>query len=280
MLLGVGGVALILVIPINQINRAVRAFLQIHNLRPAIIEADGVRGMMADKARAAAFQHIHVQARAVDVIHQNFSTELGGPVVALINHQARVSVAAAELRAAGDVRLIPLIARVVQMVGDGFDVVVGVRIEMRTRLSLVTSALDHVKQMWNHTRLDNALPVFVEVNAPRIARALGENLEDMFRRMITPDTGVDARPLAVRRSGFADVGMCEHTMTTVKPAVRSPLERVQRLVRILPAPAVEKDLRFACGLRFIAIRNRNEHQIRRGSDPDAAEANFDSADEI
>jgi hypothetical protein len=70
-------------------------------------------------------------------------------------------------------------------------------------------------------------------------------------------------------------------VATVKPTVRPPSEGVQRLVRVaFVVPTVEENLRFAGGLGFIAILNRNEHQIGRGADPHAAKTDFDSTDQI
>src|SRR5437899_3216510 len=68
-------------------------------------------------------------------------------------------------------------------------------------------------------------------------------------------------------------------MTAVEPAVGAPDERVERLVRVLVAPAVEDDLRRAGGL-VLALLDGDEQQLRRLSDPDAAEADFQPADEV
>src|SRR5215471_5384278 len=74
--------------------------------------------------------------------------------------------------------------------------------------------------------------------------------------------------------------MRENPVATIKPAVRPPRERVQRFVRVLISPAIEKDLRRARWLRFIAILDRNEHQVRGCADPDAAKSNLESAHEV
>ena len=44
--------------------------------------------------------------------------------------------------------------------------------------------------------VDERLAVVVEVEAPRVARALGEDFEHVPRRMIAPDAGVERDPLA------------------------------------------------------------------------------------
>src|SRR5882672_6403074 len=120
------------------------------------------------------------------------------------------------------------VADPMDVIGEGLDVVVNVRIEMRASLSFKAAALNHVKEMRDDTGFDDALAVFVEVDAPRIAGAFGEQFERVLGWMITPDTGVQAGAFAVWRAGFADVGVSENALATVQPAVRSPGECVKR----------------------------------------------------
>src|SRR5207245_9361251 len=118
---------------------------------------------------------------------------------------ARVGVAAACRSRAGVAGVRPFIARPVNVIGNGLEVVINVGIEMRTGLPLVARALNDVEQVWNDAGLDEALALFVEVNAPGIAGAFGEDLEAVLGGMIAPNAGVDARALAVGRAGLADV---------------------------------------------------------------------------
>ena len=194
--------------------------------------------------------------RAMNVVHEELAAIFFGPIVALINHQAGVRMAAARGAGAAVAGVRPLIAGPMNMIGNGFDVVVNVRIEMRAGLALVTAALNHVEQMRNDAGFDDALAVLVEIDAPRIAGAFGKQFEHMLGRMITPDAGVDARAFAVRRAGLADVRMREHAVAAIKPAVRSPGESVQRFVRVLISPTIEQNLRWPGGLWFIAIFDR------------------------
>src|SRR5256885_235623 len=61
-------------------------------------------------------------------------------------------------------------------------------VEMLAALPLETPALNHVPEVRNHAGLDETLAVFVEVNAPRIARAFCKHFEDVFGGMIPPHT--------------------------------------------------------------------------------------------
>src|SRR5215470_10220011 len=74
--------------------------------------------------------------------------------------------------------------------------------------------------------------------------------------------------------------MSENAVATVKPAIGTPGERVQSFVSVAISPAIEKNLRLPGRFRFVAIFDRNEHQIRSRADPDAAETDLKSADEI
>src|SRR5581483_847437 len=106
-----------------------------------------------------------------------------------------------------------------------------------------------------------------------------ENLEDMPGRMVAPDAGIDRDTLLVGRAGLADARMGEDTVAAVQPAIRSPAEGVERLVRVLVVPAVEQHLRRA-GWLVLALFDRHEQQVRRRPNPDAAEADLQATDEI
>ena len=239
----------------------------------------------------------------MDVVHEKFTSILLRPALAQINHHARVRVPAARRRRAAVARVRPFAARVMNVVADGLDVVVNERVdeplirvgvealvrkrflaidvEMLAALPLEPSALNHVPEMRNHAGLNETLAVFVEVDAPRIARAFGEHLEDMFGGMITPHTGVHALSLFLWCAGFANKRRTENTVTTIKPAVRAPGEGVQCLVRVgVVIPAVEENLRITRGFRRVAVLDWNEHEVGRGAYPYAAEAELQSADQI
>ena len=91
------------------------------------------------------------------------------------------------------------------MVGDRLNVVVRVRIEMLARLPLVPAALNDVIQVRNHAGRAKRLAVVVEIDAPRIARAFGEDFELVPRRMIPPDGRVERDAIGIRRARLADV---------------------------------------------------------------------------
>src|SRR5712672_1872904 len=128
------------------------------------------------------------------------------------------------------------VADPMDVIGEGLDVFINVRIEMGAGLAFETAALNHVEEMRNDAGFDDALAVFVKVDAPGIAGAFGEQFENVFGGMITPDTRVEAGAFAVWRAGFADVGVSKNALATVEPAIGAPSECVQRFVRVLVGP--------------------------------------------
>src|SRR5262249_18838043 len=85
--------------------------------------------------------------------------------------------------------------------------------------------------------------------------------------------------LPVGGAWLADARVCENTVTAVQPAIRAPAESVERLVRVLPAPAVEQHLRRT-GWFVLAVLDRHKQEVRRRPDPDAAKADFETADQV
>src|SRR5437588_13107494 len=90
-----------------------------------------------------------------------------------------------------------LVANPMDMIRDGFDVLVSVGVEMGAGLALKTSALNHVEQMRDDAGFDEALAIFVEINSPGVAGAFAKKLKNVFGGMIARHAGVDARALAV-----------------------------------------------------------------------------------
>src|SRR5207245_2550542 len=114
---------------------------------------------------------------------------------------------------------VPLVAQVVQMVGNGRDVGIGEGIEMAPCLPIVARALDDVKHVRNDASRGKGLAVIVEIDSPGITGPLGENLELVPERMIAPDAGIDGNPLVRRRPRLADLRVREDAVATVEPAV-------------------------------------------------------------
>ncbi len=240
--------------------------------------------MLGDVAGALWHEVFLVDALAVDVEKHRAAAVFLGKVVAVVDQQPAMRVAAA--RRVGDgIAGVRRGADIMQVVGDGVDVGIDVGIEVpeRVRLAEVIPALDDVPEVRNDAGLGEPVALVVIIEAPGIRRAGGKNLELMLHRMIPPVGAIQRRAgtLALHRLGFGHphFGMGEDAMAAVKPAIRPPDERVQRFVGILVAPAIGEDDRIAARLipRFI---QRDVEQIRRGADIHAPETHLDAADEI
>ncbi len=132
------------------------------------------------------------------------------------------------------------VPHVMPMVRDGFDVIIDIRIKMLPGLPLVSRAGNDVIQMRNHAGCDKRLAAVVEIDAPGIAGPPGENFKLMPDRMIPPDPGIEGFALFIGRAGLSDFGVRKHAMTAIQPTVRPPDERVQSLMRVVPAEAVQQ----------------------------------------
>jgi hypothetical protein len=80
------------------------------------------------------------------------------------------------------------------VISDGLNVLINIKIKMGSSLPLKTPSLNHVEQMWNNTRLNHTLTILVKVNSPRIAGSFSKYLKFMSYRVVTPYPSVNPRP--------------------------------------------------------------------------------------
>ena len=237
--------------------------------------------MMADVTATFRLDLIGDEAMAVKVTEDEHTLIRGGEVITIVDRQARVRMAAADaVGAFGDLRddrLMDARAGVVRVVGDRLDVVVGEGIEVLAGLTLVAGGRKDMIEVRDHAGRIEELAPRIEIEAPGIARAFGEDLEDVAGRVEAPDSGVDLHALLVGRTRLADDRVREHAVVTVEPAIRTPDKAVERLVRVVEAPAVEQHDWLA---RLVVDVLRDEEEFRSRADPDAAVADFDAGDEI
>ena len=90
------------------------------------------------------------------------------------------------------------------VVGNRFDVVVDIRVEVLSALPFITGTLNHVIQMGYHAGRDESLPLGIEVDAPRIAGAPGKDFELVALRMVTPDACIERCAFVIGRAWLAD----------------------------------------------------------------------------
>ena len=159
-------------------------------------------------------EDIAIDPGPVDVVHEERAAVLGRPGAAQVDHRAGVGMAAAG-GVGPAVAAMRVGAEVMPVIGDGLDVVVGVGIEMLARLPLVPASLDHVVEVGDDAGGDEHLAAGVEVDAPGVAGAVGEDLEGVPGRVIAPDAGVDRE--CVRQSGVPGLPTREWVKTPWQP---------------------------------------------------------------
>jgi len=82
--------------------------------------------------------------------------------------------------------------------------------------------------MWNNTDGNEWVAIVIEIDSPRIARAVCENLELVPDWMIPPHPGIHRDSLVIGCTGFADARMGEDAVAAIEPSVRSPNEGMER----------------------------------------------------
>ena len=179
----------------------------------------------------------------------------------------------------GTIRLIPLVPHPMPVIGNRANVGIGVLLEVLSPLPEVAGPLHHVEQVGNDAAGQEALSLVIEIDSPGIAGAVGEDFELTPGGVIPPDAGVEAGPFVVPGPGLTDVGVGEDSVAAIKPAIGSPDERIEGLVRVLVTPAIQQDLGRPIGnIVFIVVGN--EQQLGSGPHPDAAKSHFDATDEV
>ena len=153
--------------------------------------------------------------------------------------------------------------------------------EMLASLSLDARAMDHVPKVRDDAHLSPKLSIFVEIDSPRIAAAFGKHFKTVASGMITPDAGIHPLPSRFGRARFAHIARTKNAVAAIKPAVRSPSECIEDLVRVgCVIPSIEQNLRITGRLWIVPVVYRHKHQVRRGANPNSPEADLQSADEV
>ena len=296
-------VALVGVVPVDHENAAVGVEPLVEGLGPAVIEVEEVLAVLADIAGATGDRQVDVHALAMDVSDDQVVAIRGRPARAQVAQHAGVGMAATHGIAApiggvrpgrtGPVHVVGMRADVFVHIGEdalatALIPVLGVALRLVAVVGVVLAALpedpsslDHVEEVRNDAHFGPEVAVLIEVDAPRIAAALGENLESVGRRMVTPDTRIDPLTIVFRGPRLANMGRTKHPVATIEPPIGTPVEGVERLVGVGGVvPAIQQNLRIAGRFGRIAVGNGNEHQVRSRTDPKTAKAKLHSGDQV
>ena len=143
---------------------------------------------------------------------------------------------------------------------------------------MINTALNDVEEMGNDTAGGEAVADIVEVKAPRIGQAAGEDFKILGLGMKAPDPGIEIEAVFLFSARLADERVGENSLASVEPTVWSPDETVECFMSVVNPPTIEEDSRFRVG-NVVAIGIGNEEQIGRSSKIDAAVPDGDSGGE-
>ena len=204
--LAVGAVGVVLVAlagvgPVGDVDAAVGAVLQLQAAEPGVVGEQEVRAVRGDVAGALALEAVVVDAVAVDVA--------GEERVAVARRASCRRGRSSRRRGRGRRRprracpcrsreSVPVAAGPVDVVGAALHQPVGVRVEVLAVHPLEVRPGDDVAEVRDDAVGDEHLAVVVEVEAPGVGRAVGDDLEDLPRRVVAPDAAVDRRRVARR----------------------------------------------------------------------------------
>ena len=245
------------VAPVGEVNRAVGTGLHVHGAEPAVAGEHArldVGGLEARRvARDLAGHHAARERHADDDV----ALVLRNRAALVVEHRLR------------EARLVALVRHVLEppeairahrgaVLGPAFDVERTLRVVQAARLAVVRTGEDAALR--------------IELDGEGVAAALGEDLEVAAHGMVTPDgLAEEFHALDVRRAGAA--------VSTVKPAIGPPRERVRAAVRVFEAEAGEFYFRGAIG-DVVAVLIRIEEEVRRVQHPHAAAAGDDAARDV
>lgn len=260
----------------------------------AVGEVDGVSAdvgvVPVEDVDAAVGSDFHAEADPGEVVGGHevaaVASDVGGAVgVHVVNEDGvLVDVAHEELVAVGggegvgEVEAGAAVGGEVGVVADGLDGVVGVGIKVGAGLFVVVASLHDVEEVGDDAAGCEAVADVIEVEAPGVGEAAGEDFEFLGFGVEAPDAGVEVETVFFGCAWFSDEGVGEDALAAVEPAVGSPDEGVEGFVPVLHAPSVVKDFGFGVG-DVVAVCVGNEDEVGWGAEVDAAMADGDAGGE-
>ena len=264
------------VAPVEDEAAPVRTRADLDAAKPRIVAQEDIGLVTSDIAAAVPFEPLDVGASSVHVQGEKFVPVGLGPLLRLIDHHADVGVASTEMIGLAVARVAPLAgAVVVVVVGDGVELLVdqrirGVRIhEMRS--------VDEMPEMAGDRIDEKHLSIRVPIVSPGICRAVGEDLDEAFVRVIAPDPALHRDALFGGSAWHSEITRTGMTAPPVEPAIRRETETVGEvvIVRLGHGESVEHHLGRAVG-NIVTVGIGDEQQLRRTHQPDPAAPHLDA----
>ena len=264
------------IVPVEGIERTIRTELHAEADPLGVVGVEQIGSVTGDEARALGCQDIAEHRVLVDVAHEELAMMLGGEGI-------------------GEIDARPAMGRAVGVIDDGADVLVDIRVEMPTALTVVDPAGDDVEHVGDHAGGDEEVALGVVVDAPWVAEAVGDDFEAILDRVVAPDAAVDVDGVALEldllRKGIAvlekaalalrlaDLRWGGKALAAVEPAIRAPVKAVQGLMAIADAPAGQAHLDVVHVRTIVAIAIRDKEQVGRRAEPEAIKADRDGGGE-
>ena len=253
-------VAGIFVIPIHDPERPIGADLLADRHEPAIIGPHQVPDKRGFEARSVGDQTVLMHGIVMDVAHENGAAIFLRVLIPLINLDAGVS------------------RHVMLVIDNRRQELIGVRMRRRAALPHVHSARRQMEKMINHTGAHKRVAIPVEIDAPRIARAVGIDLEFPGARIKARHGRIHDHAVIVGILRVLYFGVREDAMGHVQQAIGSPGKAIEQLVPVLQAKTGHKNRLLI--RQVIAIRILQKQKMRCLAHVHAAVAQQNAGREI
>ncbi len=249
----------IFIVPIADPQRAIRSDLFADWPEPTVAGGQEIVIGLGFEAGTVGRKPVHVDGRLMNVPHEHRAGIVSRELISLINANAAIG------------------SHVMFVLHDRRQQFIGIRVGRLAALPGVNATRRHVKQMVDHTGTDERIAARIEIHAPRVARAVGENLE-FSRAWLITSHGCGNLHAGRRSLGDPYFRMSEHTVSQIHPTVRPPGEAIQQLVPIIEAKSREHCLSRVRDIVMICILEKQ--QVGCLANIDAAIAKQQSRGEI
>ena len=225
--LGVRIVAMLLIVPVDEIHRAVGTVLQIHSYIFRVGAKEQVAASMDRiKARAKRPVDLMIDLVPAEIVCEEMAAIFSRPIVAEINHGAGVRmpavnrVAPARSRAAGAVIVTCRRQQVIAEVRKFFwrssdDEWRVVRVYLVPKLSALNYVRRRATSPVAAAMRDEKLAMLVVIESPRIASTVREDFKFAPHGMIAPDARAQFGAFVRRHAGFSDARGVEHALVPI-----------------------------------------------------------------
>jgi len=239
----------IAIVPIKDIETAIRPHLQRDRHEPGIIGRQQIRLAFSQVSRPVTPESVYVDAAAVNIAHADALAVCGGKSVGVeVDDPAIRGLLMTVIRDRADLHG-------ERRIGPG--------------LAVVVAALDEMEQVvvGPVTGFNDGAAFRIPGDTVRIAGALREDLKLPRARVKPPHRAVKVVSLAIL---IHNPTLIEHPIEPIQPAIRPPGQRIRQFVRVRAAKAGKDN--FAAGLFALIGGNSRIQTLKKEIEKKASEA--------